>query len=246
MQLECYGRTHPGSQKAQNEDAFLVFIPHNESLFRRKGALFAVADGVGSLAQAAKASKQALEIIRDTYYSSPQSPQEALKEAFIKAHQSLVERARKQGVRMGTTATVLVLFEKYLVAGQVGNSRLYSYPLKEKRLKALTPEHSIVSQLVAEGVLRPEEASTHPKRHVITQALGVKVAPFVQTFPVVPGYYLLLTDGLLEVFSEEEISAFLRRQGPPSSLVPEMVERALKRGPRDDLTLLLIRVVDTP
>lgn len=243
MRIQYYAFTHPGKRKTRNEDALLVFIPQNEVFFRRKGALFAVADGVGSLAQAAQASRQALEIIRDSYYSSPENPLEALKKAIFKAHRSLVERAQKQGVQTGTTATVLVLFEKNLIVGQVGNSRLYFYPFKEKQLKALAPEHSLISQLVARGVIRPEETNLHPQRHVITQALGVKIDPFVQIFPAnQSGYYLLATDGLLEVLAEKEINKFLRRLEPPSSLVPEMAQTALKRNPRDNLTLLLVQV----
>ena len=151
--------TDVGCVRPQNEDSLVVAPP-----------LFAVADGMGGHAAGEVASEIAVQVLADR---APQHADAvALGNAVVAANHTIIRAARegrgKEG--MGTTCTAALLEGERLVIAQVGDSR--AYLLHQGRLQQITRDHSLMADLIEAGELTAEEARVHPKRSVITRALG--------------------------------------------------------------------------
>jgi len=242
--LLYHGLTRPGRFHRKNEDSLLIFIPRNPSLLKRKGTLFVVADGAGGHSAGEVASRLAVETIRDAYYFNPKRDLEALAEAFRRAHERIKLEASQRGDVLATTATALLCRDQTAFFAQVGNSRLHLF--REGELRILSRDHTLVEALVRKGILDPEEARRHPKRHILTQALGVKMAPpHLGRLSLRPGdVFLLSTDGAHEVIGPEEMKRVLSEGISPRHVVRELAREIEARGSPDDYTLLCLKVLD--
>jgi len=147
---------------------------------------------------------------------------------------------------MGTTLVALALLNDGRVAViNIGDSRLYV--LHEGELRQVTSDHNLVAELVAEGRLSAEEAEFHPRRNVITRALGVDPEVPVDLFLLeaeVGDRFLLCSDGLFRELRDEHISSLLRRLADPNEAAHELVNQAKQRGGNDNITVVLVDVVD--
>src|SRR5262249_36379213 len=118
---------------------------------------------------------------------------------------------------MGTTVTMAYSTGRTLYAAHVGDSRLYLW--RRGELKRVTRDHTVVEQMVSQGVLSPEEAATHKLRHLITNAVGGPlegVRPEIHKVALeAEDVVLLCTDGLTEMLSERDIAAVLQAGKPP-------------------------------
>jgi protein phosphatase len=132
-----------------------------------------------------------------------------------------------------------------LVVVNVGDSRAYLF--RSGELVQLTEDHSIVGELVREGRLTREEASVHPQRNIVTRVLGPYEAIDADLWPVdaLRGDRIVLcSDGLSGEVSEDQISAVLRRLDDPTEAATELVRLANEAGGRDNITVIVIDVVD--
>ena len=123
----------------------------------------------------------------------------------------------------------------------MGDSRCYK--LTRKRMTQVTRDHSLVQDLVDRGELTPEQARTHPRRNVITRALGVNelVPCDIFTPKLQRGEMLLLcSDGLTNMLEDKEIFAIYRRNPDPLSLGRALMAETLERGARDNVTIVII------
>src|SRR5262249_45061025 len=138
-----------------------------------KGVLAIVADGMGGYEGGQEASRIAVETVTHSYRDSDSDPQAALLSAFQLAHERIQGYAAEHPelLGMGTTCTALSIVGSNLYFAHVGDSRLYL--VRGPAISRLTRDHSYVSRLVENGLLRPEEAETHPQRHILIAALGV-------------------------------------------------------------------------
>ena len=147
---------------------------------------------------------------------------------------------------MGTTLTALILKQDEGILAHVGDSRCYR--LREGVFEQLSRDHTLVARLVEQGVIPPEQARYHPQRNVIRQAVGVAdpsepLEPDIETFALQAGdLYLLCSDGLTDMVDDAEIEAVLREE-PPTRAAWRLVDRALANGGRDNITVVLVRVV---
>jgi protein phosphatase len=136
----------------------------------------------------------------------------------------------------------LVAFEGHGVYLWAGDSRVYRF--RQGRLRRLTRDHSQVEELVEEGLLAPEEAESHPAANVITRAVGGEEnlevdAEIVELAP--RDLFLLCSDGLYKELSEADIAGILARTPSPRA-ARQLVDTALERGARDNVTALVVRV----
>jgi protein phosphatase len=144
---------------------------------------------------------------------------------------------------MGTTFAGLLLLERNAVVAHVGDSRVYR--LRDGQLKRLTHDHSLVNDLVELGYVRPEDAATHPRRNVITRAVGTREVVEIDTriVDLRPGDdYLLCSDGLHGEVDDAEIAAILREQESPSAAVERLLDRAIEHGGGDNVTAVVVRL----
>ena len=245
--IEIASLTDVGRQRANNEDSFLYWEPDSEKEFSRKGRLAIVADGMGGYEGGQEASRIAVETVRAVYDSAfDGDPQESLIAAFDAAHVAIqhyaVEHPELQG--MGTTCTALCILGQKLYFSHVGDSRLYR--VRAQTISRLTRDHSYVGRLVESGIVRAEDAESHPQRHILTAALGSgrEVLPDAPEEPLVleKGDTLVLcTDGLWSMVGESEIASAVR-SGSLAESSAALVKMALERGGPDNITVLVLRI----
>ena len=127
----------------------------------------------------------------------------------------------------------------------VGDSRVYLRPVGSPVLQQLTVDHSAVQMLVDAGELTPAEARVHPRRNVITRALGSREALTVDVaeIPLAPGDLVLLcSDGLTGELLDEEIRALIDDADTLEDALEKLIGAALWRGGRDNVTAVLVRI----
>ena len=246
--LEIAGLSDVGCQRENNEDSYAYWEAEDDALFRRLGRLVIVADGMGGCEGGQHASRIAVDTVIEVYGDTTLSdePQQRLVEAFAEANARVQHEAiENPGLHgMGTTLTAYALTADHLYYAHIGDSRLYL--LRDRQLRLLSHDHSLVARLVANGVVRPEDADRHPQKHVLTAAVGVSddVEPDVpaESLPVRRGDVLLLcTDGLWGQMSEKEIFEVLASKSPEAAC-HALVALAKERGGPDNITLQVARV----
>jgi protein phosphatase len=166
---------------------------------------------------------------------------ELLLQAVHDANAAVVREAGERGTHgMGTTLSAVCVRKRAAVIANVGDSRVYL--ISRKGLVQLTTDHTLVMQMVERGLLRPEEARTHPDKHVLTMAIGTPglLEPQLLHAKVPPGGRLLLcSDGLHDLLPENEIEA-LAKIPDIDEAARALVARANERGGFDNVTVLLI------
>ena len=230
--MRCAMRTHVGKVRKVNEDAALVMPA--------PGA-YAVADGMGGHNAGEVASGLAVASIRRRLRGRTLHVallQNAVQETNIVLLQRAKEDAACQG--MGTTLTMLCDQGSSVLIAHVGDSRCYRY--RGGALDQYTQDHSVVGEMMRLGVLTPEEARAHPYRNVVTRVLGTAghVEVDIVEVDARPGdRFLLCSDGLCGLVSDEEIAGMLRAECIEAA-ADALLDAALAAGGTDNITLLLL------
>jgi protein phosphatase len=270
VSLDVAALTHPGHERQNNEDQFLVahlrravsieatsLSDADEGRRGSTGHLLLVADGMGGVDGGERASSLAVEILRGffeegfrSYLHGSRIDEKAvhreLRSAFEFADRAILHRAaadaRFEG--MGTTLTMAYLVGPSAHVVHAGDSRAYLY--RQGQLTRRTRDHTLVQALVDQGTISPEDARSHPHRNVVTNVLGGPaegVDPDVFRIDLQDGDVLLLcSDGLTEAVDEAAIAAVLAREPEPSTAAAELIAEALRRGGPDNVTVVLARV----
>jgi PPM family protein phosphatase len=213
--------------------------------------LAAVADGMGGHRAGEVASAVALRSLagHDHFGSAGD-----LVDAVQQANGAIFRRAAgRPGLRgMGTTLCALALVRgepdegtERLAVVNVGDSR--AYHLRDGDLVQLTIDHSLVQMMVREGKLRPEEAANHPQRNIVLRALGIESHVDVDHWEldaVVGDRYLVCSDGLFNEVSQGRMAATLRTYAEPAEAAKVLVALANAGGGRDNITCVVVDVVD--
>ena len=230
---EQYAGSDTGRQRRANEDSLLARSP-----------LFVIADGMGGAQAGEVASKLAVDAFQSGLpdSSAPELALAALAQAAnARIHE--LSHASAEHAGMGTTLTAVYVTEEEVAIAHVGDSRAYC--LRDGELLRLTDDHSLVDELMRQGRLTPEEAVEHPQRSVITRALGPEGMVEVDTrsFRARPGdVYLLCSDGLTTMISEEQVAAILLAHPRLRDAGEALIAAANDAGGRDNITVVLIRL----
>lgn len=143
---------------------------------------------------------------------------------------------------MGTTVVMALIRDDAALLGHIGDSR--AYRLRDAKLELLTEDHTLVNELAKSGQLTPQEAAHHPRRNVLTRALGTdrEVDADIQVFDWQGGDVLLLcSDGLSGLVEHSEIQAALERPGTElEQQAEQLIELALAAGGDDNITVVLV------
>jgi len=242
MTAKAFGLTDVGRRRENNQDRLLVDDDRG---------LFAVADGMGGHAAGEVASRIAIEALDDAMLCEDEEPPtepdavgEQLQRAFAEGNrricESVVTRGEWRG--MGTTIVALVVLGNRAVIGHVGDSR--AYLLRDDRLLRLTQDHSWVNEQVRLGLLTTEEADRHPMRNIITRALGNRDdldVDLTEQAMRTDDVYLLCSDGLNSMLSDEEIRQILStHRDDPKLACRKLVDAANERGGDDNITVVVL------
>ncbi|HJS29963.1 MAG TPA: protein phosphatase 2C domain-containing protein [Anaerolineales bacterium] len=245
-----------GRQRDHNEDALFVFSSTlaAETTSHPFG-IFMIADGMGGHQQGEVASEVAIRamlnhlmrrIFAPMFGITPETPQESLQEimteGIAEAHNTVLRLAPGGG----TTMTSVMIIGSRMTVAHVGDSRAYAIYL-DGRMQVLTRDHSLVRRLEELGQITPEEASSHPQRHVLYRALGLgePVDPDVFTAPSPhPGYLLICSDGLWGVVPETDIFRIISTSPNLHKACLGLIEAANAAGGPDNISVILVRMPD--
>ena len=237
--LRSGSATHVGQVRSNNQDSLLVWA---------KADLYAVADGMGGHNGGEVASAMAVEGL-EKHAGEPSL--ENLKQAARIGNRAIFEKAGADPELHGMGTTLCAV---RVVPGpegdeiawiNVGDSRVYLY--RDGQLIQLSRDHSLVEDLLRDGQLTEDEAKVHPKRNIITRALGIDVDVDVDGSTVIPfngDRFLLCSDGLFGEIAADQISSVLRRLEDPTEAADELVRLANESGGRDNITVVVVEVVD--
>ena len=220
-----------------NEDACLEHASHY---------IWAVADGMGGHDAGDYASQRVVNALSSLPGSkSLGSMVESVRAQLRSVNTQLAEEAQKRQVQLiGSTAVVLLAYDTHAVVVWAGDSRAYRF--RSGELEQLTQDHSQVQELVAQGRITPEQAVHYPGSNIITRAVGVadQLRLDSEMIEVQEGdLFLLCSDGLYNEVSDEEIREALA-VGDCKYSCDLLIERALARGARDNVTVVVIRALD--
>lgn len=234
MRIRIGARTDVGQVRSHNEDRYLTDDP-----------LFAVADGMGGHQGGEVASRIALETLGGLHRQDGDGLD--LREAVRLANRAVLDRAtRDQDLEgMGTTLTALRAEGSRVRLAHVGDSR--AYLLRDRELRQLTEDHTLVHRMVQEGKLTQEEAEIHPHRSILTRALGVDPELTVDqgSQDVEPGDRILLcSDGLTSMVDEAGITDILAEHENPQSAADRLIDAANAAGGQDNITVLVLDFLD--
>ena len=237
-------RSHVGNHRKRNEDSF--YIP--EDGFAKN--LFIIADGMGGLSYGNAASRATVDAVVKTMREGNSALPARLISDAANAANTLVKRIAQKAGRdtvMGSTLTLVLAEGRQVYVGNVGDSR--AYLLGAKGLSRITRDHTYVDELVRAGLVTHEEARTHPQRHAITRAIGIKERVDIDVFEVQweEGDTLLLcSDGLSNHMEDAQIGLLLRERGDIEASADALIETALKNGGEDNITVVLAHNTGPP
>jgi len=234
--------TDTGNVRPQNEDAY-VASEH----------LFAVADGMGGHNAGEVASELATTLLLEQADGQTLSPEwfvDAITAINRTIHESAAESTERRG--MGTTICALALVQQQGEAAEspqvalanVGDSRIYLW--RAGTFRQLSVDHSYVQELVTEGLITEEEARVHPRRNIVTRALGIddRVAVDSWLLPVFSGdRFILCSDGLVDEVPTADIAALAAQQREPQIIADSLVALAKRNGGRDNITVVVVDAV---
>lgn len=230
--MKIWQATHVGKVRKNNEDALKVV----------DDSAFIVADGMGGAAAGEIASSMLVDITANFLEAVPKPWREEILTKAIKKSNAAIIRAAAQNPNykgMGTTATILHIYDGRGYFGHVGDSRLYL--LRKNNFAQLTDDHSYVEDLVRRGELTPDEARNHPLKNLLTQVVGVIEDIEVDTasFSVESGdIFLLCTDGLTNMIDDEKIAEILKAENPAD----ELISVALDNGGLDNVSAIVVEL----
>jgi serine/threonine protein phosphatase PrpC len=254
--LTICGGTDVGSKREQNQDTFVIAELDSGRISRpcvrtdvwvsRPGVLMLVCDGMGGPAAGDVAANLAAASIKDGLQAEgenvAQSPVHSLKRAVLGANQAILDEAQANPEErgMGTTCTAAIVSTDRVAIAQVGDSR--AYLLRDGRLRVLTRDQTIASDLVDAGVLRTDQVEHFPYRHVLAQALGTRpnVNPVITDVDLREGDRVLLcSDGLHGSVPDEAIGAIMAPTRDVAEVSQALIAAALAAGGPDNVTVVV-------
>jgi len=242
IRLEAGSASHVGRIRDVNQDD----VASTEDVF-------VVADGMGGHRGGEVASTVATAAVVDGFVGPDRA---ALVQAVREANRAVLERAADDPdlSGMGTTLCALAVVDgtggqggpDALAVANIGDSRVYR--LDVDGLVQVSDDHSLVADLVRAGELTPEEAAVHPQRNILTRALGIEADPTIDSWELLPARgdrYLLCSDGLFNELDDGRIAELLG-DGPVHEVAGRLVSEAVAAGGHDNVTVLVVEVVDGP
>ena len=235
--IEIGNKTDVGMVRENNQDYYGSYDTIN-------GKLIIVCDGMGGYEGGEIASQMAVDIIKDEVSNKQGlSKNKLLSDALVRAHNSIKQRQTENPdiADMGTTAVALLLDDHQFWYAHAGDSRLYLS--RNGKITRLSKDHSLVQQMIDGGIITERDAKEHPKKNIITRALGAKDGtPDVSgPFTAYQGdKFLLCSDGLHDYLNDEEIEKIM--QNSPQEASEKLVNLANERGGADNITVQVIEI----
>lgn len=241
--MEAFAKSDVGKARDMNQDYYHI------STYEDEMKIYVLADGMGGYKGGEIASKlatsAALSYIQSNFENVSKEKEEILKlvkSSIEYANMVVYEKSikDKELEGMGTTLEVCLIYNNKAYIGHVGDSRIYR--IRKEFMRKLTHDHSYVEKLVKDGTISKEEAKNHPKKNMLTKALGC--AAFVEPDVTVKGFIkddiiLMCSDGLTNMIEEKEIYEIIKQN---YRMAPEiLIKKANENGGYDNVTAIVIK-----
>lgn len=238
-------KTDTGKIRQHNEDDAGIFKGKDEFI------LAVVADGMGGHLAGDVASKMAVKAMGEKWNEAetiPTAPSECEKwliEQILSVNSKIYDHAQahEECQGMGTTIVCALFTGKTVSVAHIGDSRCYL--LQDDDFVQVTEDHSLVNELVRTGEISREDAEHHPRKNVLTKALGTDQLVSIDTrsFDIEPGDKLLLcSDGLTNKVEGTELKDILQSDSAPQEKVNLLVDKANQNGGEDNITAVLLEL----
>jgi len=249
--LASEARTDVGLKRKNNQDSYFI----DDSL-----SLFLVADGMGGLDHGEVASAMVAQTISsyiqrfkdrpledperyDCFDSSLNSLENTIMQGVQLANRTVYDTAHDYDAfgKMGSTLVLIMADGSELIVVHVGDSRIYRFQGEE--MEQLTIDHSLQSDPMFNGIIDPESTMVSSMGKTLTRGMGIKpeVRPDLKRIPINDDdLYLLATDGLMDMVSDEMIAQVLGMHIDIKKKVDHLIELALAGGGRDNVTVVLV------
>jgi len=242
-----------GVVRANNEDS-LATVTLNQASESDAQAIgvYAVADGMGGHESGEVASKLAVRtairqlvgaVSENNDEALPENYQQWLTNAVSVANQMVRETALEEHKNMGTTLVMAVVVGNDVHIANVGDSR--AYVISPNGIRQITRDQSLVQALVDNGTITPEQAVNHPRRNILTQALGaeeqINADLFNETLEADESI-LLCSDGLWGMMGDQEILKIVQASETPTIACQALVDACNAKGARDNIAAVLVRI----
>jgi len=231
-----------GKVRDHNEDAWFA---------DEDRGIFIVADGLGGCAGGEVASRiivERLPSLLDTAQSLPfQDASNSVGKAINKLNGIVREagRERLELSGMGSTVVLAIVQSGKALIAHVGDSRIYL--LRDDQLMRLTRDHSVIQDMLDNGMVTPQEAAVHPSRAIVTQCIGTPgvVNPDIRRIDFQSGDKLLLcSDGLTNMLSDQDIAAILAQQTGLDAISGDLIQAANNVGGEDNVTVVIVEALE--
>jgi len=230
MSMNVFFETNKGLMRENNEDSLIVVQFDNY-------CLYAVADGMGG-------HKEIRNLFVESVGNEDFQPPSFIIESVKISNDKIREKSfsNEECCGMGTTVTMAVLDKNndIIYIGNIGDSR--AYLLRNNEIKQITTDHTYVNELMKDGKITQEEAKTHPKRNVITRALGSEDYVHADIFELElykNDILLLCTDGLTTHVSDDRMLEIIKEYGTSES-VQKLIKQANDNGGTDNITIIIV------
>ena len=240
--MQIFAKTDIGRERKLNEDYYYAAKPDD------KIKLFILADGMGGYNGGEVASKMAVEKAK-TYIEknfnknkeSKEKIEQLLKDAVRYSNEEVYKKSvsKKELQGMGTTLDICLIYNSKIYIAHIGDSRVYR--IRKDFIRKITRDDSYVQTLIEDGKITKEEAFNHPKKNMITKALGCtpEVEPEIYTKTFIKNDIILMTsDGLTNMVKEEEIKNIIKNDKENSA--ESLVQKANENGGYDNITVVII------
>lgn len=244
--MKSFGITDKGKVRSENQDSYII-----ENCDKRKCVIAVICDGMGGAKAGDLASRLSSKEFVSRVYESLAAPrllmgniEKLLRDSCADANGVVYEYSRFDAnySGMGTTLVGGIITRRKACLVNVGDSR--AYYLSDEGIRQISRDHSYVEELVSMGAITKEEAAHHPKKNIITRALGVDASVEADYFecPLHRGDGILLcSDGLSNMVSDKEIHDHFKENVLPEDVCSKLMALALARGARDNVSIVLIK-----
>lgn len=237
--MRVYAATDIGQQRTTNQD----YVFATEHPIGPLPNLLVVADGMGGHRGGDYASRFVVEEMKALIQEASEvEPVKLLNSVITQVNKKLWVEAQSNYhlYNMGTTLVAGTILDDKLYAANVGDSRLYI--VGENQIRQLTKDHSLVEEMIQNGEISRDAAKNHPKKNMITRALGivntVDIDFFEQTLSE-KEKVLLCSDGLTNMLEDEEIFRISNGSGGPSDICCQLIKRANEEGGKDNISVVM-------
>jgi serine/threonine-protein kinase len=248
MELIYAELSSPGPARENNEDFVGFWQPETLEEKRSRGAVAALADGVGGMHRGEVASRLSVETALKTFREAPevQSPQQLLTQMFNAANVAVYDKGMEDHgkSRMATTLSIVILRNDEIIVGNVGDSRVYL--VRKAEIKQLSTDHTYVGMQQKFGLITEQDAKTSEKRSVLTRSIGHEpvVRVDVESTTVFIGDRVVLcSDGLYAHVADSEIADIVSRFSPAQAC-RQLIALAEQRGTDDNLSVQVLQIND--